>query len=137
MPDPVIVFGANAVKHLFNRKGQIVVPREAIGEDELMELALEAGAEDLQTQETAYEITTDPQHFEAVHKAIEEKGIKPTTAEVAFIPTTTVPIDDEKTAQAMLKFVEALEDNDDVQNVYANFDIPEAILEKVSAAVAS
>lgn len=126
--------GANAVKHLFNRKGQLIVPREAIGEDELMELALEAGAEDLQTHEGAYEITTDPQHFEAVHKAIEGKGIKPTTAEVAFTPTTTVPIEDEKTAAAMLKFVEALEDNDDVQNVYANYEIPDEVMEKVGTA---
>ncbi len=125
--------GANAVKHLFHRKGHIVVPREQIGEDELLGLALDAGAEDLVTQETEYEITTDPQRFEAVHKAIEAKGLKPVAAEVAFLPITPMPIEDEKTAQAILKFVEALEDHDDVQNVYSNADIPDAVLEKATA----
>src|ERR1051326_211208 len=125
--------GANAVKHLFHRKGHIVVPKEQIGEDDLMTLALDAGAEDMVTQEGVYEITTDPQHFEAVHKAIEAKGLKPSAAEVTSLPITPMPIEDEKTAQAALKFIEALEDNDDVQNVYSNFDIPDAVMEKVAA----
>jgi YebC/PmpR family DNA-binding regulatory protein len=124
--------GANAVKHLFHRKGQIVVAQEAISEDDLLGLALDAGAEDMTTHEATYEITTDPQHFEAVHKAIEAKGIKPLSAEIAFVPLTPMPIEDEKIAQTILKFVEALEDHDDVQNVYSNFDIPDAVMEKVS-----
>ena len=126
--------GANAVKHLFHRKGHIVVPQEQIGEDELMALILDAGAEDMVTQEGVYEITTDPHHFETVHKAIEAKGLKPAAAEVTSLPITPMPIGDEKTAQSLLKFIEALEDNDDVQNVYSNFDIPDAVMEKLAAA---
>lgn len=126
--------GANAVKHLFQRKGHLVIPRDQIGEDDLLALVLEAGAEDMVAHETAYEITTDPHQFEAVHKAIEAKGLKPTVAEVAFLPITPVPVTDEKTAQAVLRLIEALEDHDDVQNVYANYDIPDSILEKTAAA---
>jgi len=126
--------GSNAVKHLFHRKGHILVPKEAITEDDLMGLVLDAGAEDMATHESSYEITTDPQHFEAVHKAIEAKGIKPAAAEVAYLPITPMPIEDERVAAAILKFVEALEDHDDVQNVFSNFDIPEAVMERAAAA---
>jgi YebC/PmpR family DNA-binding regulatory protein len=128
--------GANAVKHLFHRKGHILVPRGSISEDDLMALALEAGAEDMTTQDDSYEIVTDPHQFEAVHKALEAKAIKPQSAEVTYLPMTPVPVTDERTARAVLALVEALEDNDDVQNVYANFDIPDEILEKASAAAA-
>jgi len=79
---------------------------------------------------------TDPHQFEAVHKALEAKGLKPTIAEISFLPLTPVPVTDEKTARAVLALVEALEENDDVQNVYANFDIPDDIIEKASAAAA-
>ena len=71
-----------SAKHLFHRKGQIIIPKEQIGEDDLMSLVLDAGAEDMTSDETSYTITTDPHQFEAVHKAIETKGLKPTTAEV-------------------------------------------------------
>jgi YebC/PmpR family DNA-binding regulatory protein len=128
--------GANAVKHLFHRKGQIVVPKEQISEDDLMALVLEAGAEDMTTQEDAYEILTDPHQFEPVHKALEAKGLKPQSAEVTYLPHTPVPVTDEKTARAVLALVEALEENDDVQNVYSNFDMADEIMEKASAAAA-
>ncbi len=121
-------------KHLFHRRGQIAIPKEQIGEDELMALVLDAGAEDMTSDETSYTITTDPQQFEAVHKAIESKGIKPERAEVAFVPTTPVPLADTKVAQSALNLVEALEDNDDVQNVHANFEIPDDVMEKLQAA---
>lgn len=126
--------GAGAVKHLFHRKGQLIVPKEAIGEDDLMTLALDAGAEDMVTDGETYEITTDPHQFEAVHKALEAKGIKPQSAEIAFLPVSPVPVTDEKVARAVLALIEALEDNDDVQNVYSNADIPAGILEKVESA---
>ena len=128
--------GSNAVKHLFHRKGHLIVPREQIGEDELLGLVLDAGAEDVVTHETTYEITTDLQRFEAVHKAIEGRGLKPAAAEVTYLPLTSIRIEDDKTAQSILKFVDALEENDDVQNVHSNFDIPEALLEKAAAAAA-
>jgi len=126
--------GANAVKHLFHRKGQIAVPKEQISEDELMALVLEAGAEDMVVHPDSYEIITDPHQFEGVHKVLETKGIKPQLAEVTQLPLTPVPVADEKTARAVLSLVDALEDNDDVQNVYSNYDIPDEIMEKAQAA---
>jgi transcriptional/translational regulatory protein YebC/TACO1 len=126
--------GVGAVKHLFHRKGQIVVPKEQISEDDLMTLALDAGAEDMVTHPDTYEILTDPHQFEAVHKALETKGIKPQLAEIAQLPLTPVPVTDEKTARAVLALIDALEDNDDVQNVYSNYDISDEIMEKVHAA---
>ncbi|HTS18478.1 MAG TPA: YebC/PmpR family DNA-binding transcriptional regulator [Verrucomicrobiae bacterium] len=127
---------AGAVKHLFHRKGQILVAKEQISEDDLMSLVLDAGAEDMISHAEAYEILTDPRQFEAVHKALEAKNIKPQSAEIAQLPLTPVPVTDEKTARAVLGLIEALEDNDDVQNVFSNYDIPDEIMEKVQAAAA-
>lgn len=124
--------GANAVKHLFHFKGHITVPRQAIAEDVLMEAVLEAGGDDLIVQADSYEVITSPASFEAVHKAIEDKGIKPESAEVSWLPATTVPVTDEKTAQQVLKLIEALEDSDDIQNVHSNFDIAEEIMAAVA-----
>jgi len=125
-----------AVKHLFHRKGQIIVAKEQISEDDLMSLALDAGAEDMISHPDTYEILTDPHHFEAVHKALEAKNIKPQSAEVTQLPLTPVPVANEKTARAVLSLIDALEDNDDVQNVYSNYDIPDEIMEKTQAAAA-
>lgn len=116
---------AGAVSRLFQRKGQLVVPREAVGEDQLMELALEAGAEDFKPDADGYEIITEPGQFEAVHKAIESKGIKCAVAEVTELPTTTVPLANAEAAAAVNKLIEALEEHDDVKEVYANADFPE------------
>ena len=128
--------GANAVKHLFHRKGQITVAREQISEDDLMTLVLEAGAEDMIVHSDSYEIVTDPHQFEAVHKALETKSIKPQSAEVTQLPLTPVPVADERAARAVLSLVDALEDNDDVQKVYSNYDIPDEIMEKAQSAAA-
>jgi YebC/PmpR family DNA-binding regulatory protein len=128
--------GANAVKHLFHRKGQILVSKGQLSEDDLMTLVLEAGAEDMITQEDSYEILTDPHQLEAVHKALESKGIKPQLAEMTQLPITPVPVTDEKIARSVLGLVEALEENDDVQSVYPSCEIPDEILEKISAAAA-
>lgn len=125
---------AGAVKHLFQYKGHLLVPADAIGEEELMDLVIEAGAEDLTPQDGSYEILSDPAAFEAVHKAIEDQGIKPDVAQITFLPITPVPVTDEATAQQVLKLVEALEELDDVQNVHANFDIPDAVMDKITAA---
>ena len=116
---------AGAVTRLFHRKGQIIVPREAANEDQLMEVALEAGAEDFQADPEGYEILTDPAHFEAVHKQLEAKGIKPAAAEVTQVPTVLVPLAGEPAVSAVNKLLEALEDHDDVKDVYSNAQFPE------------
>ncbi len=116
---------AGAVSRLFQRKGQLIVPRDAVGEDQLMELALEAGAEDFKADADGYEIITEPAQFEAVHKAVESKGIKCAVAEVTELPTTTVPLANADAVSAVNKLIEALEEHDDVKEVYANADFPE------------
>jgi YebC/PmpR family DNA-binding regulatory protein len=114
-----------AVTRLFRRKGQIIVSREAAEEDQLMEVALEAGAEDFKAEPQGYEIITDPAHFEAVHKQIEAKGIKPDLAVVTELPTVTVPFPAGPAGAAVNRLIEALEDHDDVKEVYSNAEPPE------------
>ena len=121
---------AGCVAWMFHKKGYLVVNRAKVDEDKLMTLALEAGAEDMQTEEENYVVTTSPNDFEKVKKALEDGGIVPDVAEITMIPQTYVKLDG-KEAQQMLRLVETLEDNDDVQNVYANFDIPEEIMNAV------
>ena len=115
-----------AVTRLFHRKGQIIVSRDAAGEDQLMEVALEAGAEDFKAEPQGYEIITTPAQFEAVHKQIEAKGIKPDAAAVTELPTVTVPLQDPQAVAAVNKLMDALEDHDDVKEVYSNAEFPEA-----------
>jgi YebC/PmpR family DNA-binding regulatory protein len=119
------------VAWMFDKKGSIVFDKKAVGEDALMEVALEAGAEDVRDQESEWEVITDPMTFEAVKKAIDQKGWKYLEARVSKIPQNTVKLEAGK-AEQMLKLMEKLEDNDDVQNVYANFDIPDDVMEKLS-----
>jgi YebC/PmpR family DNA-binding regulatory protein len=117
---------ANSVSRLFHRKGQIIVSREAANEDQLMEVALEAGAEDFKADEQGYEILTEPGSFEAVHKQIEATGIKPAIAEINSLPTMTVPLNAEQ-AVAVNKLIDALEENDDVKDVYSNGEFPDGV----------
>ena len=119
------------VAWMFDKKGSIVFDKKAVGEDALMEVALDAGAEDVRDQESEWEVITDPMTFEAVKKAIDLKGWKYLEACVGKIPQNTVKLEAGK-AEQMLKLMEKLEDNDDVQNVYANFDIPDDVMEKLS-----
>lgn len=121
---------AGCVSWMFNKKGYIVVNSAKVDEEKLMSLALDAGAEDMQTEDENFVITTPPSDFERVRKALEDAGISPDAAEVTMIPQTYVKLEG-KEAQQMLRLVETLEDNDDVQNVYANFDIPEEIMSAV------
>ena len=113
-----------SVSRLFQRKGQIIVPREASDEDKLMEVALEAGAEDFKSDPQGYEIVTEPNQFETVHKQIEGKGIRAAVAGVTELPTLTVPLREEQAA-VVNKLIEALEDHDDVKEVYSNAEFPE------------
>jgi YebC/PmpR family DNA-binding regulatory protein len=116
---------AGSVTRLFHRKGQIIIPREAANEDQVMEVALEAGAEDFKAEPEGYEIITDPGHFEAVHKQLESKGIKAAAASVTELPTITVPLSNEQAIAAVNKLLEALEDHDDVKEVYSNAELPD------------
>ncbi len=117
------------VAWMFDKKGVIVFDRQGVSEDELMEAALECGAEDLQSDESMFEVLTDPAGFLEVKEALEAKGFKPDLAEVQMRPKTTVKVEEEKSAQQVLKLVELLEEHDDVSDVFANFDIPDQLLE--------
>lgn len=114
-----------SVSRLFHRKGQMIIPREAVGEDQLMELALEAGAEDFKAEPEGYEILTDPAHFEAVHKQLEAKGIKCVVAEITELPTVTAPVSNPDAIAAVNRLIEALEEHDDVKEVYSNAEFPD------------
>ncbi|MEK7375260.1 MAG: YebC/PmpR family DNA-binding transcriptional regulator [Thermodesulfobacteriota bacterium] len=119
------------VAWMFDKKGSIVFDKKAVSEDALMESALEAGADDVLDQETEWEVITDPLAFEAVKRAIDQKGWKYLEARVGMIPQNTIKLEAGK-AEQMLKLMEKLEDNDDVQNLYANFDISDEVMEKLS-----
>jgi YebC/PmpR family DNA-binding regulatory protein len=116
---------AGAVSRLFQRKGQIVIARDAAAEDSVMAAALEAGAEDFLVEEQGYEIRTDPAHFEAVHRAMEGRGFKPAGAEVTSLPLQTVPVMDPIAVAAVNKLIDSLEEHEDVKDVYSNAEFPE------------
>jgi len=120
-----------AVSWIFSKKGSILVDKKTVDEDKMMEIALDAGAEDIREAENELEIITSPGSFENVRKALENAGLQYLEAKVDMVPQTTVKLDGDK-AVSMLKLMEKMEDNDDVQHVYANFDIPDAIMEKLS-----
>jgi YebC/PmpR family DNA-binding regulatory protein len=115
---------AGSVSRLFHRKGQMFISREAADEDQLMELALDAGAEDFLAEPEGYEILTDPAHFEAVHSRVEAKGIKCASAELAYLPALTVPLTDPHAIAAVNKLIEALEEHDDVKEIHSNAEFP-------------
>jgi len=113
-----------SVSRLFHRKGQLVVPRDGANEDQVMEIALEAGAEDFKADEHGFEILTEPAKFETVHAALEQRGLKCEVAEVTSLPTLSVPLTDAGAATAVNKLIEALEDHDDVKELYSNAENP-------------
>ncbi|MGD9694533.1 MAG: YebC/PmpR family DNA-binding transcriptional regulator [Thermoleophilia bacterium] len=115
----------------FDRKGVVVVDREGVDEDRLMDVALAGGAEDIVEDGSQWQITTEPTEFMAVRGALEEAGIGYLSAELTMLPKSTVQ-PDEKEARQILRLVDQLEDNDDVQDVYSNFDISEEVLEAVA-----
>lgn len=116
---------AGAVARLFERKGQMIIAREGVNEDQVMEAALEAGAEDFKAEPEGFEILTDPGHFEAVHKQVEAKGVKCASAEITYLPTLLVPVDT-AAAPAVHRLIEQLEDHDDVKELYSNADFTPA-----------
>jgi len=111
----------------FERKGVFIVPK-SISEDDLMLIALDAGAEDLKDQGDTWELTSPPSDFHQLKTALEEAGIAVDSADVPMVPTTAVPLENESDARKVLRLIDLLEDHDDVQNVYANFDIPDSVL---------
>jgi YebC/PmpR family DNA-binding regulatory protein len=120
------------VAWLFERRGVVLVDGSA-DEDELMLAAAEGGADDIERDGSSWQITSAPEQLAAVREAVEAAGFSVDSAELTMIPKTTIEVDDESQAKKILRLVDALEDNDDVQEVYANFDIPERVLEEVAS----
>jgi YebC/PmpR family DNA-binding regulatory protein len=120
------------VSWMFHKKGVITVATTSIGEDDLMELVLGAGAEDMTNAGEVYEITCDPSAYEPLKKALEAKNIPLQSAEISMVPTTMVPIATPEAARKVINLMEAFDEHDDVQNAYANFDIPEEVMAKVA-----
>ncbi len=116
-----------AVSWQFERKGVIAVPR-TFDEDRVLEVVMEAGAEDLADEGEQWVVTSSPSELMAVHTALEDAGLEPGASELSMVPTATVEVSAESEAKKVLRLIEALEDHDDVQNVYANFDIPDAVM---------
>jgi YebC/PmpR family DNA-binding regulatory protein len=123
--------GAGAVSWMFTKKGYILIERSLAQEEELMSVALEAGAEDFKSDEKNYEITTTVADFEKVKQALVDKGIKWQDAELTMIPSSTIKLTGND-AKQLLALIDAVEEHDDVQQVYANFDIPDEIIEQVA-----
>jgi YebC/PmpR family DNA-binding regulatory protein len=121
-----------AVSRSFDRRGQIIVDGSVIGEEKLMEIALEAGAEDMVHEDSEFEILTDPSVFNDVCDALEAAGIETVSKEVTLIPNMPAVVAEPSVARSVLKFVAALEDNDDVQNVYTNMEMTDAVMDAVS-----
>jgi YebC/PmpR family DNA-binding regulatory protein len=124
--------GAGSVSWMFTQKGYVSVPKEAIKEDELMNIVLDAGAEDMKHEGNMYEIYTSTQELEKVKQALQDKGVKWEDAELTMIPSSTVKVEGNE-AKQVLALIEALEDHDDVQQVYANFDISDEIMNEVAS----
>jgi YebC/PmpR family DNA-binding regulatory protein len=124
---------AGSVSYMFKQRGYITVPKDKASEDKVMELALEAGADDVQGTEDAWEVYTPPNAYEPVRAAFTTAGLEPATAEIGKYADNTITLEGAK-AHQMLKLMEALEDHDDVQNVWANFDISDKEMEAAAAA---
>ena len=122
---------AGAVSWMFHKKGDIIVPKISAKEDDLMNVILEAGGEDLKDDGETWEVLTEPSAYEAVLEAVKKAGITPASSSVAMIPQNYIKLEGAQAAQ-MIRLVEALEDHDDVQNVHANFDIDQKVLEEVA-----
>jgi len=121
-----------AVAWQFDRRGVVVVPGDGVDEEELLLVAADGGADDVEPDGNVFQVTSAPEHLASVRAAIEAAGIPVDSAELMLVPKTTVGIDDEAKARQVMRLIDALEENDDVQDVYANFDIPERVLEAVA-----
>jgi YebC/PmpR family DNA-binding regulatory protein len=125
--------GSGAVAWLFERRGIVLVGADGVDEDELMLAAAEGGADDVSRDGSSYQVVSAPESLTSVREAIEAAGIPVESAELTMVPKTTLEIADEPAAKKILRLMDALEENDDVQDVYSNFDIPERVLEAVAS----
>jgi YebC/PmpR family DNA-binding regulatory protein len=123
---------AGAVAWLFERRGVVLVAADGADEDELTLAAAEGGADDVSRDGSSFQVTAEPESLAAVREAVQAAGFTVEGAELTMVPKTTVEVEDEAAAKKILRLMDALEDNDDVQDVYANFDIPEQVLEAVA-----
>jgi YebC/PmpR family DNA-binding regulatory protein len=123
---------SGCVNWMFSKKGLITVKTAGVGEDELMEIVLAAGADDMQNTGELFEITCEPAVYEQLKDTLKEKGIAIAVAEISMVPQNTVPVSNAATARKIISLMEAFEDHDDVQNTYANFDIPEDVMAEIS-----
>jgi YebC/PmpR family DNA-binding regulatory protein len=125
--------GSGAVMWLFERRGIVLVAADSVDEDELLLAAAEGGADDVSLDGSSFQVTSDPESLRAVREAVEEAGFTVESAELTMVPKTTIEVADEASARKILRLIDALEESDDVQDVYSNFDIPERVLEAVAA----
>jgi YebC/PmpR family DNA-binding regulatory protein len=125
--------GAGCVAWMFEKKGLFLIPAEETDEDTLLEVALEAGAEDVRRQGDKHEVTCSPDAYQDVKQALADAGIATEVSELSLIPNNTADVDDPDTAHKVLKLMERLDDHDDVQNVSSNFNIPDDIMATVAA----
>ncbi len=123
---------SGCVNWMFSKKGLITVNTADANEDKLLEIALAAGADDMQTTGDVFEITCEPAAYEKLKETLKEKDIATEVAEISMVPQNTVPVNDAAGARKIISLMEAFEDHDDVQNVYANFDIPDEIVSRIS-----
>lgn len=121
--------GTGSVSWIFHKKGYLLIEKSKVEEDRLMSIVLEAGAEDMKSEDSNFEVTTDIKDFEKVKQALKDAGIEPQVAELTMVPSSTIKVMGEH-AKQVLALVESIEEHDDVQNVYSNFDIPDQILEE-------
>jgi YebC/PmpR family DNA-binding regulatory protein len=124
---------SGAVAWQFERRGVVLVPADGVDEDELMLAAADGGAEDVELDGSSFQITAAPEDLTGVREAVEAAGFTIEGAELTMVPKNTIEVDDESTAKKILRLIDALEENDDVQDVYSNFDIPERVLETVAS----
>jgi YebC/PmpR family DNA-binding regulatory protein len=124
--------GSGSVAWLFERRGVVLVSADGVDEETLTMAAADAGAEDVQLDGSTFEITCAPEDLAPVRDALEQAGIGVESVEVTMVPKTTIRLDEESAAKKLLRLIDALEENDDVQDVYSNFDIPEQVLETVA-----
>ncbi len=124
---------SGCVNWMFSKKGLITVSTEDTDEEQLFEIALAAGADDMQNTGEVYEITCDPAAYEKLKERLQEKEIATQVAEISMVPQNTVPVNDDKTAKKIISLMEDFEDHDDVQNTYANFDIPDEVLSEIAS----
>jgi len=123
---------AGSVSYLFNRKGIVLVPKEGLSEDDLMLAVLDAGAEEINDLGDSFEVVSEPTDLVAVRTALQDAGIEYDSAESSLVPTMTVPVDEEA-ARKVFKLIDVLEDCDDVQNIYANFDVSDEVIAAIDA----